>query len=157
MAIVKALTVASNGDIQVMQSGDSLGEVNLPSALNGNAGTLVAGTPIYHTTTANNIDKARANARGTMPCDGIIVVDAGTGTSAVYQDSGILSLSTAQWDTVTGQTGGLTAGSEYFVDPATAGKLTITAPTTTGQFIQKVGTASSTTELHIQLGLLVKL
>lgn len=156
MAIKKPL-VMTNGNIEQLQTGDSLGEVNLPSAQNGNAGTLVAGTPIYHTATADSIDKARANAQGTMGCDGIVIADAATSTATTYQDSGVLSLSTAQWDAVTGQTGGLTAGAEYFVDSATAGKLTTTAPTTTGNIVQKIGIAVSSTDMHIQLGVLVKL
>ncbi len=46
-------------------------------------------------------------------------------------------------------TTGLTAGSNYYVS-ATAGEITVTAPSTTGQIVRLVGTAESTTVLEFK-------
>ena len=156
MALKKPL-VLTNGQIEQLQSGDYIGEVNLPTATNGNAGTLSAGMVIYHTATASTIDKARSNASGTMDASGFVVADITTGATGTYQDSGVLSLTTTQWDAVTGQTGGLTSGSLYYVDPSTAGKITTTVPSTVSQFVQKVGRAVNTTDMHILLKQSIKL
>ena len=55
------------------------------------------------------------------------------GLSGVIATGGPLTASTAQWDAITGQVGGLTPNTRYYLDPTTAGKLTITAPITAGQ------------------------
>lgn len=46
---------------------------------------------------------------------------------------------------------GLTAGSRYFADPSTAGGITTTVPTGSGNVIFQVGIAKSATEMHLQL------
>jgi hypothetical protein len=61
-----------------------------------------------------------------------------------------LTATTGQWDAVTGGSGGLVANTVYYLDAATAGKLTATAPTTAGQYVVEVGMALSTTELLIK-------
>ncbi len=148
--LVKALVLGTDGKIKEKANDEWLGEVNLPSGLNGNAGTITAGMILYHTGVASTLDKARANATGTMDVDGFCVADSTTGSAIFYQDSGILKLTTTQWDAVTGQTGGLTPGSEYFADSATAGKITTTPPSS-GNIVQCVGTAQSTEDFHINL------
>jgi hypothetical protein len=69
----------------------------------------------------------------------------------------VATATTAQWDAVTGGTGGLIPGSMYFLDPTTVGMLTTTAPTASGQVVVDVGRASSTTDLEISLNLSVLL
>lgn len=149
--------VLTNGKIEQLQSSDYISEVNLPTATNANAGTLSAGMVVYITTAGGSIDKAKADASGTMDAEGFVVADIASSASGSYQDSGNLTLSTSVWDAVTGQTGGLTAGSDYYVSSATAGKITTTPPSTTGQFVQPVGTAVSTTEMKIHIQASIKL
>lgn len=151
MAKKKALTIY-DGKIGQLKDTDFIGEVNLATTINPSLATIVAGSPLYQTTTASESLKAQANAVATSKVNGFFVADVLTTASGSVQDSGTLVLTTAQWDAITGQTGGLTAGSEYFLDPATAGKMTTTAPTTSGQFVQSLGVASSTTDFHIVLG-----
>lgn len=151
MGQVKPL-VNYGGIIKNIQANDFLAEVNLPTAVNANIGTVIAGSPIYHTTTTGSIDLARANAIGTTDCCGLVVANIGTGASGQYQDSGSLTLTTTQWDSVTGQTGGLTIGSTYFLDSTLAGKMTTTPPSSVGEFTQVIGKAVSTTEFHIKIG-----
>ena len=79
---------------------------------------------------------------------------------AVYQSRkrstsfpGPLALTTDQWDSVTGETGGLVTGDRYFISSATAGKLTNAAPARpVSAFVFAVGTALSPNILQIQLG-----
>jgi hypothetical protein len=70
---------------------------------------------------------------------------------------GVLTATTAQWDAVAGTTGGLTPGTVYFLGAATAGTLTSTAPSTTGQFVVRVGRAISSTKLDLMIMAPIKL
>lgn len=121
------------------------------SLRNDDASAVSAGAPVYVGASAANTF-LRADADGTSALRQVIglVADANiaaAGTGRV-QTRGKLTLTTAEWDSITGQVGGLTAGSKYYLD-VTAGKLTTTAPAT-GVW-RPVGIALSTTELFIQL------
>lgn len=154
MAVRKPLVIV-NGQVQQLQAADT---IDVPtsggtiiSAENGNAGSIVIGAPVY-VSDDDEVDKARANAIGTSHVAGLVrdasIAAAATGT---IQTDGVLTATTAEWDAVTGETGGLTAGARYFLDAATAGKLTQTAPTTVGQTVVKVGKALSTLSMIIDI------
>jgi hypothetical protein len=66
-----------------------------------------------------------------------------------------MSASTAQWDVVTGQTGGLTPGAMYFLSNSTDGALTTTAPST--GYICPIGRALSTTKMALRFDPTVQL
>lgn len=125
---------------------------NLLSLTNGNAGTINIGQPVY-ISAADTVDLAKADAAATSKVFGLVsdtTIDTTDPGNILYR--GILTATTGQWDAVTGQTGGLTAGSEYFLDPTTAGKLTTTKPSTATQVVKKVGVAISTTKMKLELG-----
>jgi hypothetical protein len=154
MALRKPLVIIA-GVVQQISSSDTLdavvSEVDAIVKQNGNAGAIVAGTPVY-VKSATTYDKAQANAAATSGVLGLqkeaSVAAGGNGT---IQTDGIVALTTAQWDAVAGTTGGLAFGTVYYLDPATVGKITATAPTTVGQYVVVVGRALSTTELDISL------
>ncbi len=154
MALRKPLVIIS-GIVQQMSSADvldaSVAEVDVISKTNGNAGAVVCGAPVY-AKSDTEYDKGRANASGTIRIIGLqkdaSVAAAGTG---IIQTDGILPLTTVQWDAVAGTTGGLIFNTVYYLDPATAGKITSTAPSAAGQYVVPVGIALSTTELDIDL------
>ena len=124
---------------------------NMASLNNSNSGAIVIGAPVY-SPSAGNFDKAEANAGTTVEVIGLVADTSITnGTSGNVQTSGVVSATTGQWDTVAGTSGGLTAGTVYYLDPATAGKLTSTAPSTVGQYIVRVGKALSTTQLELAI------
>lgn len=160
MALKKPLVI-TNGQIQQLQSGDTLdasvAEVDVVAMTNANAAALVIGTPV-HVSAAGSVDKAQANASGTVEVLGLVqpteIAISGSGN---VQTDGILAATTAQWDAVTGGTGGLTPNTVYFLSAATAGMLTPTAPTTAGQFVLRIGKAISTTELEISISQPIKL
>jgi hypothetical protein len=67
------------------------------------------------------------------------------------QTIGIMNATTVQWDFVTGQSGGLTTGSIYYL-AFTPGKLTtIPPPSPSGEYIVEVGMALSSTSLKINI------
>lgn len=82
-----------------------------------------------------------------------VVLFQGSTKNIVVPDGGIVTAATAVWDTVTGQSGGLTEGAIYYVSAATAGHLVANnAPAGTGDFAMTVGVALSTTQLLVQIG-----
>ena len=151
MATQKPLVII-NGQIQQIPSGDTLAaaatEVDVVAKTNDNAGAILIGMPVY-VKSNGNVDKANAAAAGSAKVLGL-VKDASIAASGsgYIQTDGVLSATTAEWDEVTGETGGLTAGAVYFLS-TTAGGLTQTAPSGSGQFVMKVGMAISTTEFEI--------
>lgn len=69
----------------------------------------------------------------------------------VVKDVGSLTLTTAQWDLITGQVGGLTAGLGYFVSNTLLGGLTTAPSTAAGTFVSAVGVAFSSTVMLLAL------
>lgn len=149
MATKKPLVLGSNGRPQQLQSGDTLGLVGETGQVTQTANaTLIAGNVVY-TTTNDHVDKALADASGTTYAIGLAAAAISSAASGVIQVNGILALTTGEWDAVAGTTGGLTAGTTYFLSPDTAGLLTATCPTTVGDYVVIIGKAISTTELLI--------
>lgn len=160
MAAKKPL-VLNGGQIEQLQTGDTLdasvSEVDVVSVTNGESTAVVICTPVY-VSAAGAVKKAQANASGTVQLLGLMkstsVEASATGT---VQTDGIFTATTAEWDVATGGTGGLTAGSVYYLSAATAGLLTTTPPSATGSFIDRVGLALSTTDLDITIEPPIKL
>lgn len=152
MAIRKAL-VLNNGQIQQLQSGDSLGiNAETIQQTNDESVAVVIGTAVYNDAN-DGVKRAQANALSTSKVLGLVSdVSIANGAQGSVQVDGILTATTAQWDAVAGTTGGLTFGTDYFLDPANVGKITATAPSTQGQCVTKIGRAMSTTELRLMIG-----
>lgn len=160
MALKKPLVISS-GQVQQLQSGDTLdapvSAIDVITATNSNAGAIVIGSPVYPDGN-DSVDLGKADASGTVELLGLVrTVSIGIAGSGEIQTDGVLAATTGQWDTAAGTTGGLTAGTIYYLDPSTAGKLTDTAPSTAGQYVVRVGLATSTTEMEITIEPPVKL
>lgn len=154
MALRKPLVIIA-GQVQQLPSGDTLdaraAEVDVVALTNGNISSIVIGSPVY-SDSAGSVDLAQADSSGTVEVLGLVKdVSIGAASSGSIQTDGILAATTGQWDAVTGETGGLVAGTVYFLDPSTAGKLTLTAPTTASEYVVRVGKAISTTEMEITI------
>lgn len=156
MALKKPL-VMTNGQIEQLQAGDTVEHPSLRNKTNNSGGALVFGTPVY-VDGANTVDAAQANALSTSKVLGLVAEAsiADTDPGAIQTD-GFIEGTTGQWDAVTGDVGGLTPGATYWLDPDTAGMITTTAPTSTGDVVAPLGTACSTTELEIEVGQTVRL
>jgi hypothetical protein len=155
MTVKKPLVITA-GQIEQLQAGDRLDLSNSATKTNNTGNALVIGTPVY--VNGANVLLARANAQSTIRVAGLVAdvsaPDAGPVTVIV---DGVVTATTGQWDTITGQTGGLTPGADYWLSAATAGKLVSTAPTTDGEFVVPVGHALSATEFELEVGRPVKL
>jgi hypothetical protein len=156
MAIKKPLVITA-GQIEQLQSGDSVEHPGLFTRTNNNAGAITVGQPVY-VDGAGTVDLALADAAATTHVLGL-VADASIAAAASggIQTDGVLTAATLDWDAVTGQVGGLTTGVQYYLDPTTPGNMTTTAPSATGDFVAPLGIAMSTTELEITIGHTIKL
>ncbi len=142
MALRKPLVLV-NGQIQQIQAGDTLNaqvaENETQQWTNGDTGSHAVGDVVY-LNAADSVKKAQANAAATANPVAFATATITNGSVGAYQTSGTLSGLT-----------GLTPGSTYYLDPATAGKMTVTAPTAAGQLVVELGVAVSTTEFLIRL------
>lgn len=161
MALRKPLVIVT-GQIQQIQSGDVLdvavtGEVDVVSLENDTGAAVIAeGAPVY-CKSAGKVDDAQADAVATVEVIGLAQDEIAYQASGNIQTDGVLALTTEEWDAITSDTGGLTAGTVYYLDPDTAGMLTTTAPTADGDFVVRVGKAISTTDMEISILNAVKL
>lgn len=130
--------------------------VNVASTLtNGEATQVVIGSVVYNDA-GGSFKRAVANADAASKAIGIASESINSSASGSIVTGGEVTATTGEWDAVTGQTGGLTFGSMYFIDPTTAGRLTTTAPTGSG-YVAPVGFAISTTKMIVRIGPRVQL
>lgn len=155
MAVKKPLVITA-GQIEQLQAGDTIEHPSIQQRTNNTGNTINIVTPVY-VSGAGQIAEAQANAAGTKDVLGFTTESIADASSGGVQTDGFLVATTGQWDAVAGTTGGLSAGTRYFLDPSTAGRITATAPTASGDFVCPLGIAASTTELEITVGQTVKL
>jgi len=105
----------------------------------GDSAGMSVGDAVY-ISGSNAAAAARANADGTMPCRGV-VAGTGTGTVDIRTHGYITGLS------------GLSPGADYYVSTATAGAITTTPPSSTGDWVQKVGWALTSSIFVVEIGL----
>jgi hypothetical protein len=144
MALRKPLVLGADGNPQQLQSTDTLSgsfaENNTISLTNGDATSHALGNLVY-VSAASTVKKAQANAAGTSKAIAFATGTIANGAVGSYQTSGTLA-----------GLSGLVAGSVYFLDPAAAGGMTVTVPSTAGQYVVRVGTAISATDFDIDIG-----
>ena len=156
MAVKKPLVI-TGGQIEQLQTGDTIEHPIVYQRQNANAGTINIGQAVY-VSGAGQVDLAQANAAGTSDVLGLVAdVTIATTANGGIQTTGKLVATTGQWDAVTGQVGGLTSGVKYYLDETTPGALTTTPPSGTGEFVAPVGKALSTTEMEVAILVTVKL
>ena len=139
-----ALTIADGGGVTVVQDltiSDGKGIIidSTPSddGYNGvfavfTAGEAIsAGEVVYHNSTANNVQLARANADSTMPAIAIAIADVSNGATGTFMLMGMAHDSSA-FPT-------LTIGGEVYVSEDTAGAITSTLPASSGDRVQVIG------------------
>lgn len=150
-----SVTVDTYGRVTAGSGGSGSG---ISTTLQNNHGSgLVIGEAVF-ISAAGQVQKANANSGSTYAVIGLVadasIANAASGSIAVV---GTLTATTGEWDTVTGQTGGLTAGAQYYLSAVTAGRLTSTPPSTTGHYVVNVGRALSTTVMLINQNQIVAL
>jgi hypothetical protein len=127
--------------------------ISLRTVDNENAGSIVIGQPVYiKPGEPDDVDLAQADDEATSTVAGLVFdTSISAGQPGDIITSGFLEATTTQWDAVTGQSGGLTAGALYYLDPNTAGMLTATEPTNDDALIAPVGLAFTTTEMLVRI------
>lgn len=138
--------VMVNGQIQQLQAGDSM---NLPSGIAYTADATFLAGQVGYPSASGHLNLAKANGASTIKNCAIATAGIASAASGVFQNSGVLRLSTAQWDAVAGTTGGLVFNTEYYLSDATAGMITGTCPSAGGSYVLPIGIAISTTDLQI--------
>lgn len=123
------------------------------SLINDNGSTIVIGAPVYLKSTAGHCDLAKADAASTGTVFGLVAdTSILTTVAGKVQTEGEITLTTAQWDTICGTSGGLAAGTVYYLSAATAGKLTSTAPSAASSVSETVIIGESATVAKIKIG-----
>jgi hypothetical protein len=142
MAVRKAIVLVG-GELQQLQSGDTLAgpvaEVAVIALTNDDSGAHALGDVVY-IDAADGVKKAKADAGTTAQAIAIATGAISAGAVGNYQTDGILAGLT-----------GLTAGAIYYLSDATAALITLTAPSTVGHYVTRIGRAISTTELEISI------
>jgi hypothetical protein len=154
MAKQKPLVVV-NGQIQRLQPGDQIDLSNSVAKNNDTGNTIPIGTPLL--VSSGNAILAQADAQGTVRVAGLAAETANDSSPVEILADGILPATTGEWDTITGETGGLSEGLDYFLSATTKGRLTVNAPDAQGEFVVRIGYALSSTEMEIEIGQPIKL
>jgi hypothetical protein len=116
------------------------------SAENKDGVTIGLGAAVATHSSGTGVVRASA-ADSTRPCVGLATVGAAPTVAETVQTSGPLTV--ADWTAATGSAT-LTRG-PYYLDPATPGLLTATAPTAAGQVVQGIGYAVSPNILELDI------
>lgn len=156
MAIKKPL-VLTNGEIEQLQAGDSI-DVQPDSYEATFTSTVIAGEPVY-IDGASSVDQANANASGTSEVAGLSAAAVTATNTGTVIFNGTVTLTTAEWDAVAGTTGGLTAGTKYYLSDAAAGRIVDQAsiPTTATRYVVELGEAIDSTDLLLMIRRRIKL
>lgn len=112
------------------------------SAISIGRAVYISGNGEFSLALANNI--ATSKVVGFVAATSI-----GAGAIGPVIIDGIVEATTGQWDAVTGQSGGLTAGAEYYLSNLTGGAITTSAPTTGVH--APVALALTTTKLKVDI------
>ncbi len=132
-----------------LPAGDFLdSDIGLTVSENQTGASVAPGVPVY-ASVAGEVDLAQASSKALANVLGLTMDTAANAADVPIQTCGVLEASVGEWEDVMGDASGLTAGTVYFLDPSTAGMLTDTAPTTTGQVVARIGLALSSTEMRV--------
>ncbi len=133
-------TNISNLTTQVGLNTDSI----VVELTNNDSVTITKGTPVY-----SGFERAKADNSTTTKVIGLAFENITSSSTGGIQTIGVVTATTEEWDVVTGDSGGLTPNTLYYLSETTAGKLKTTAPTT--GYISPIGVAITTTQLRIEI------
>lgn len=137
---------------ELVWGGSSSSGAAVLELINGNASSINICTPVYVTDAGSTVDLAQADlittARSVGLVKQLIILP---GEIGQIQTTGLLEATTGEWDTVTGDVGGLIPNMLYYIKVNVAGKLTRLCPQNYTDFLCRVGQAISTTEMVIKI------
>lgn len=128
-----------------------IAEGSFPTLTNNETITITFGQPVY-IDTGGGMQLAQANNIATSEVIGLVYEDtiAATQAGKIFGD-GFITGTAAQWDVVTGGSGGLKPGHEYWLDSAASGKLTHVPPSASGHVVAPIGKAVNSTTLKLDI------
>jgi hypothetical protein len=125
---------------------------NSPLTLTNGDSVNLDGCQVVCSFGSGSCKRAKADALATATAIGLAAVGTNPPLSLMsVLVSGPVTATTAQWDAVTGQSGGLTAGAVYHLSNGTAGWLTTSVPSTEDHFVVRIGVALSSTTMLLQI------
>ncbi len=130
------------------------GATSTVNMTNVDTGSVVIATPVY-TFGSGTFKKGKANTQASIRLVGLAASTIAQDSSGSIQTDGVVTASTGEWDALTGDSGGLTSDTKYYLSETEAGKLK-TIPPTSG-YVVPVGYAVSTTQLKLNLNTIVLL
>lgn len=107
------------------------------------SGALAAGDFVY-IKSDGTVAKADASNQAKKAMGYVLAASADLASCVVYFDDN------------NNQCSGLTVGSTYYLSGSTPGAVTATPPTTSNHIVQELGIATTTTNLHVNIGLPIK-
>lgn len=116
--------------------------------INGDSVTLIPGTPVA--CPAERLVRAHATSLTHASVVGIVATAGEPTIVTSIVRAGPAVLTADQWDAVTGETGGLTAGAVYYLD-STQGRLTRTPMSVLGYSSTEVGRAANSSVLLVDI------
>jgi hypothetical protein len=125
-------------------TGTDVDSANMSFFTNNEPATMAAGSVVYSDGT-DSVRKAVANVDAMSLVVGMASADIFTRTKGYIVTMNEVVLTTSQWDQITGRSGGLVAGSKYYLSNSVAGMITQSLPTS--GYIVMVGKAVSPTKL----------
>lgn len=131
------------GEFPILDGAGKLDITLMPNGVGADSITATAGEALtagdfVYINGSGGVLKADATTFAKRAMGYVLASVLNAGTATVFFDESNSSLS------------GLTPGSKYFLS-ATSGLATTTAPTTSGQFAQALGVATSATSLHVNI------
>jgi hypothetical protein len=131
------------GEFPILDGSGKLDITLMPNGIGADSITATAGEALaagdfVYLNGSGAVLKADATTFAKRAMGYVLSSVANAGTATVFFDESNSSLS------------GLTPGGMYYLS-ATAGAATLTAPTTSGQFVQELGIATSATSLHVNI------
>lgn len=141
---VTSAGVGNAGQIVALDANGLLDSSVMPAGITpdqkaGTSNGAITAKDMVYVETAGTIARATAAAGTPHRADGWATTSVATGQPVIMMLEGKISGLT-----------GLVAGTKYFLSNTTAGGLTSTPPSATGEIWQYVGTALSTTELNFE-------
>ena len=149
-----SVTVDTYGRVTSGTASNSGKNLQSTALTNGEVSSITKFMAVYPSG-ADAVKMALANSSTTTLVFGLLTTTVSSGAAGIVVTEGELTGTTAEWDTVTGQTGGLTTGAQYYLNATTSGKLTSTPPST--GYIAPIGFARATTTMIVRVAPTVQL
>lgn len=141
-------------DTSIIAGGRAPGSPGIFNPYVSSGSTLRVGTPVAYIddSALPGVFGAGASADDTPFAIGLLTNVGVPGNHALTQTSGPMELSTAEWDALTGDSGGLEQGSPYYLGSQSGPQLRKTPLAGAGTFTVQLGIAISATEFFVQIG-----